>query len=179
MPLRRHKFHLLLGFLGSHGFLAKRRRSRSNVPRRLSIAIQCLGIQGIRGIRDPTGNTVLESTISIRLTQSTTSANFEVYRQQGKYAEAISCYERALKIFEREFGVDHVNSASTLHNIGLLYKSMADWVSAKSYFERASSLHRQCRGPEHEFTIGSERELTFAINVLNDGCNPKRRKLSH
>ena len=41
-----------------------------------------------------------------------------VYDSQGKYAEAISWYERALKIFEREFGVDHINSANTIGNIG-------------------------------------------------------------
>ena len=90
-----------------------------------------------------------------------------VYSAQGKYAEAISWYERALKIKEREFGVDHVNSAITLHTIGLVYKNMDDWMSAKSYFERAARLHRQCPGDHHEFTIGSERELTNAINSLN------------
>ena len=105
---------------------------------------------------------------------------FLVYSNQGKYAEAISWYERALKIFDREFGVDRVNSASTLHNIGLVYKYMTDWVSAKSYFERAAQLHRQCRGDGHEFTIGSEREMTNVINALNSNGIPKakRRKLS-
>ena len=59
--------------------------------------------------------------ISIRRTRSTTSAS--VYNSQGKYAEAISWYERALKIYEREFGVDHINSAETIMGIGLVYNS--------------------------------------------------------
>ena len=64
--------------------------------------------------------------------------------------------------------MDHVNSAITLHNLGLVYKNMADWVSAKSYFERAAQLSRQCRGTGHEFTIKAERELTYVINTLNN-----------
>ena len=91
-----------------------------------------------------------------------------VYDSQGKYAEAISWYERSLKISEREFGVDHVNSASTLYNIGLVYKDTADWMPAKSYFERAARLYRQSRGAGHEFTLDSERELSYAINALNN-----------
>ena len=91
-----------------------------------------------------------------------------VCRKLGKYTEAMSWYERALKIFEREFGVDHINSASTLHSLGLGYKNMTDWVSAKSYFERAMRLHQQCRGAQHKFTLESGRELTYAINVLNN-----------
>src|SRR5579871_1490933 len=92
----------------------------------------------------------------------------EIYHQQGMYAEALSWFERALNILKREFGVDHVNSARTLHNIGLvLYKHTANWVSATSYFERATRLlQRRCREPGHEFTLGSERELTNAINAL-------------
>src|SRR5438045_7103949 len=89
------------------------------------------------------------------------------YHSQGKYDKAIAQYERALRIFETAFGVDHINSASTLHNIGLTYKNMGDWTSAKSYFERAASLNRLCRGAIHEFTIGSERQLDFTINVLS------------
>ena len=92
----------------------------------------------------------------------------EVYRQQGKYAEAISWYERAVKIIERVFGVDHVNSARTLHNIRLVYKNMMDWVSAKSYFERAVQSYRQRRGAGHEFTVDSERALKYAINASNN-----------
>ena len=72
----------------------------------------------------------------------------EVYREQGKYAEAISWNERALRTKEREFGGDHVNLATTLHDIGLVYKAVAKSVSAKSYFERAAKLFKESRGVE-------------------------------
>ena len=34
-----------------------------------------------------------------------------MYQSQGKYDEAIAQYERALRIFETAFGVDHINTA--------------------------------------------------------------------
>ena len=36
------------------------------------------------------------------------------YHSQGKYDLAIEQYERALRIYEKAFGVDHINTANTI-----------------------------------------------------------------
>ena len=47
----------------------------------------------------------------------------EIHRAQGKYAEAEPLYKRALAIDEKALGSDHLDVATDLNNLALLYKA--------------------------------------------------------
>ena len=74
------------------------------------------------------------------------------YQNQEKYDEAMTQYERALRISEEIFGVDHVNSAGTIINIGVVYKSRNQMDLAKSWLLRGHGICLSHLGELHPFT---------------------------
>lgn len=72
-----------------------------------------------------------------------------ICRHQGKYAEVISWYERVLKILEREFGVDHIDSANMINNIGAVYRQQGKYAKAISWYERALNIKERKFGVDH------------------------------
>ena len=48
----------------------------------------------------------------------------ELYRTQGKYAEAEPLYQRALAIWEKALGPEHPNVATSLENYAALLRNM-------------------------------------------------------
>ena len=105
---------------------------------------------------------------SIRPTRSATSAS--VYESQGKYAEAISWYERALKIYEREFGVDHINSASTINNIGIVYDSQGKYAEAISWYERALKIKEREFGVDHINSANTINNIGIRLLLAREVC---------
>ena len=75
-----------------------------------------------------------------------------IYGHQGKYDEAIAQYERALRIKENAFGVDHIDTADTILNMGLFYKSQGQMQLAKEYLSRAHSSFQSNPGTTHPST---------------------------
>src|SRR5436190_23282445 len=80
---------------------------------------------------------------------STFSFSNIVYNSQGKYDEAISYYERALKIYDREFGTDHINSAG----IGNVYK-FARQVRRGDFMLRSSAQDVRLRIRSRSYQFG-------------------------
>src|SRR5436305_11554752 len=62
------------------------------------------------------------------------------YASQGKYDGAVAYYERLLRITEKAFGVDHINTASTINNLGLTYDSQGKYDEAIAQYEKALSI---------------------------------------
>ncbi len=74
-----------------------------------------------------------------------------VYLQQGRWEEAIRCYEESLRI-KRALGDRH-GEGTTLANLGLLYEKQGDeekaralWREALAKLHPASPEHRQVKG---------------------------------
>ena len=55
----------------------------------------------------------------------------EVYRSEGKYAPAQSCYAEALQIYTRQYGADSPQAAEVLNGQAELYKTLNDYVQAE------------------------------------------------
>ena len=62
-----------------------------------------------------------------------------VYHKQGKHADALSWYERALDIDKREFGVDHINSAGTINDIGSAYGAQGKYAETLNELSKSES----------------------------------------
>jgi hypothetical protein len=90
----------------------------------------------------------------------------------GQLREAFLLYNRALKIYEREFGVDHINSADTINNIGLS-------ILTKGSMQRRShgmNEHSRSLSENSESTISIQltRSTTSAVSILNKGSMQRR-----
>ena len=59
------------------------------------------------------------------------------FHRYGQYDEAIAHYERSLRIKEKAFGVDHINTADTINNLGFTYDSQGKYDEAIAHYERS------------------------------------------
>ncbi|NCD19770.1 MAG: tetratricopeptide repeat protein, partial [Actinobacteria bacterium] len=90
------------------------------------------------------------------------------WRALGQPGRAKDLYERALPIWEREYGPDHVEVARTLTNLGIASRELGQPGRAKDLLERALAIKEREYGPDHvevALTLGS---LGIAWQALGD-----------
>jgi tetratricopeptide (TPR) repeat protein len=68
---------------------------------------------------------------------------------QGKYTEAITYYEKSLKIREKTLPVNHPSLAISYGNIGLVYHNMGEYSKALSYYEKALEIKQKTLPANH------------------------------
>jgi Tfp pilus assembly protein PilF len=76
------------------------------------------------------------------------------YRQYSlaAYAQTRPLYERALAIYEKVLGPEHLHTAESLANLALLLEDQGDLAGARPLFERALAIYEKVLGPEHPDT---------------------------
>src|SRR5262249_14370640 len=62
---------------------------------------------------------------------------------QGRHPEAVALFKRALSIWEKLVGPDHVNVASILNNLAALYGDMGQKAQAEAFCKRAISIYEK------------------------------------
>ena len=70
-------------------------------------------------------------------------------RQLGKPADARPYAERALRIAEREFGLDHPQALGPANNLGLVLYQLGKTAEARPYAERALAITENAYGLDH------------------------------
>ena len=80
--------------------------------------------------------------------------------EQGRYAEALAHYERALKIREQSAGTPPERIGSLLNNISNLHRKMGEFDAAHQFLDRAVRLLEPASGHSLACAYGS-RGLTF------------------
>jgi tetratricopeptide (TPR) repeat protein len=79
--------------------------------------------------------------------------NAGLYQQHlADFDEARKCLERALKIDEKVFGLDHPSVATMANNLGLVLRDLGEMEKAKSCFERSYRIFQQFFGDSHPST---------------------------
>jgi len=73
----------------------------------------------------------------------------ELYRLQGKYAEAEPLYKRSLAIREKALGPAHPDVANSLNNLALLYRLRGMYAEAEPLSKRSLAIYEKALGPEH------------------------------
>ncbi len=73
----------------------------------------------------------------------------EVYRAQGRYAEAEPLSRRALAIDEKALGLEHPDVGQSLNNLAGLYHSQGRYAEAEPFYSRALAIAEKTHGPEH------------------------------
>ena len=66
----------------------------------------------------------------------------------GKYDPAITLAERTLAIVEKAFGPDDLEVATSLNNLGLLYKAKGDYERAEPFYQRALATLEKVLGTD-------------------------------
>jgi tetratricopeptide (TPR) repeat protein len=76
-----------------------------------------------------------------------------LYKNQGKLAEAEAMYLRALEGYEKALGPDHTSTLSTVNNLGNLYKNQGKLAKAEAMYLRALKGNEKALGPDHTSTL--------------------------
>ncbi|CAF4168483.1 unnamed protein product [Adineta steineri] len=72
-----------------------------------------------------------------------------IKRDQGKYEEALTFYEKSLAIDQKTLPSNHPNLAISYNNIGLVHKNMGNYPKALSSHEKALEIKQQSLPPNH------------------------------
>jgi tetratricopeptide (TPR) repeat protein len=81
--------------------------------------------------------------------------------QAGHYAEAEPRLNSALAIGEKDFGADHLETATSLNNLAELYRSQGKYTEAEPLFKRALVIREKSRGADHPQTAISLNSLAY------------------
>jgi hypothetical protein len=90
-----------------------------------------------------------------------------LYKSQGKMAEAEEMYLRALRGKEKVWGSEHTSTLDTVNNLGLLYKDQGKMAEAEAMFLRALRGKDKAWGGEHTSTLNTVHNL--GILYLDQG----------
>jgi len=80
-----------------------------------------------------------------------------LFQDQGKYAEALPVFERALRIEETTLGPDHPDIATALNNLATLNYYLGANDTAESFYIRALEIYETSYGKDHPFVAWKER----------------------
>ena len=75
-----------------------------------------------------------------------------VYDDQGKYAEALDWYGKALAIWEKVLGRQHPDTARTYNGIAIVYGRQGKYAEALEWYGKALAIQEKVLGRQHPST---------------------------
>ena len=69
-------------------------------------------------------------------------------------------HERALAISKKLLGPEHLHTAASLGNLGVLLKAQGDLAGARPLYERALAIREKVLGPKHPLTATVRNNLS-------------------
>jgi tetratricopeptide (TPR) repeat protein len=75
------------------------------------------------------------------------------YFRTARYKEAKECFETALIIYEKNYGLNDINTAKVLSRLGSLYRNTGSYKKSKEHFEKALKIFEANYGKENISTI--------------------------
>ena len=94
---------------------------------------------------------------------ATTNNIGEVYRQQGRYEEALDYYHRDLEITVRVVGQEHPQVADSKYNLALLHKKRRETDKARQLFLECEQTYSAVYGPDHSETQDAARQASLCV----------------
>ncbi|KAI9685462.1 MAG: hypothetical protein M1822_004593 [Bathelium mastoideum] len=82
-----------------------------------------------------------------------------LFKDQGKLAEAEAMYTRALQGTEEALGPKHTSTLDTVNNLGLLYADQGKLAEAEAMYTRALRGREEALGPKHTSTLMTVNNL--------------------
>jgi tetratricopeptide (TPR) repeat protein/predicted Ser/Thr protein kinase len=90
------------------------------------------------------------------------------HARQGRNAEALVAFQRALQLAERALGMEHVRRANILANIGNLHRKQSRFKEASKALGEALALRERLSGPQHPIAGTIHYSLAQALLRLHD-----------
>ncbi|HSF23784.1 MAG TPA: CHAT domain-containing protein, partial [Blastocatellia bacterium] len=91
-----------------------------------------------------------------------------IYYARGDYAKAEPLYQRALAIYEKALGPNHMLVATALNNLATVYKDKGDYAKAEPLFQRVLVINEKALGPDHAGVGTSLNNLALLYYVKGD-----------
>jgi len=79
----------------------------------------------------------------------------------GRYAEGVKIAEQAYRLALEAFGQAHINTFTSMNNLGGLYQILGRYVEAEPLFEDALALQQKHLGPRHISTLNGMNSLAI------------------
>ncbi|KAK6529980.1 hypothetical protein TWF694_003355 [Orbilia ellipsospora] len=89
-----------------------------------------------------------------------------VFKNQGKYDEAMWWYERALAGKEKALGKNHLETLITVHDIASVFENQGKYDEAMRWYERALAGKEKALGKDHPSTLLTAK-LLRRLTTLN------------
>jgi tetratricopeptide (TPR) repeat protein/transcriptional regulator with XRE-family HTH domain len=84
-------------------------------------------------------------------------------QQLGVYEEAQGYHEQAVTIFEQVLGVDHPDTALSLHSLGIMLYEQGQYDAARRSYEQALAIFKRVFGMDHPHTALSLDTLGLVL----------------
>lgn len=81
-------------------------------------------------------------------------------RVHGSYLQSEALYQQALHLREEVLGVQHFQTGSSLHHLGLLYLKQRKYEQAEACLQQALRIYEEQLGPQHP-------EIRMTLNYLS------------
>ncbi len=91
----------------------------------------------------------------------------ELYRLQGKYAEAEPLNKRALAIRQKALGPAHPDVANSLNNLAGLYHQQGKYNEAEPLYKRSLAIVEKALGPAHPHVATSLENYAMLLRKTN------------
>ena len=95
----------------------------------------------------------------------------------GEYKAASTRYERALRIKEKAFGVDHIHTANTIMNIGIFLQGQGELQNAKQQYVRGYWIFHNNLGPLHPNTLRAKSLLDICFENIGQMTSTPKKKV--
>jgi tetratricopeptide (TPR) repeat protein len=98
----------------------------------------------------------------------------------GQYRKSTMSHQRALKIQQKLYGVDHIESIGTMLNVGALLFEMGSYIEAEEFQNRTFELSMRVLGREHTVTLKSMSNIARRLTAQGkheEGEQMNRRTL--
>jgi CHAT domain-containing protein/tetratricopeptide (TPR) repeat protein len=86
----------------------------------------------------------------------------------GDYKAAEPYYKQALEIRKKALGEEHLDYASSLNNLGILYYEMGDYKAAEPYYKQSLEIYKKALGEEHPDYASSLNNLGILYRNMGD-----------
>lgn len=90
----------------------------------------------------------------------------ELYRA-GKYDRAVEVAQKALRVAEQIPGPDHLNVATSLHNLAVLCRIQGEYAKAEPLFKRSLAILEKALGPDRPQVAASLENLAKLYRRTN------------
>jgi tetratricopeptide (TPR) repeat protein len=87
---------------------------------------------------------------------------------QGKYTEALTDYEKSLKIRQKTLPANHPHLATSYSSIGSVYDNMGEYSKALSYYEKAFEIYQKTLPANHPNLAASYNNIGSVYDNMGE-----------